>query len=255
MNPLDNFTFVMVRPIRAGNIGASARALKNMGVADLRLVAPEAKDDVAELAMAVHARDLLQSARVFDDLPSALADCTLTVGSTCRPGPYRDSITAVRAAAPDLIAASSSNRIAILFGPEDTGLSNEDLKLCHRLVTIPTAPDYPSLNLAQAVIVIAYELMLAAGAARPLPAADPFASAAEVEAMMTRLSGALSTIGFLSDENSDHMMLAIRGLFGRGGLHPRELDILNGIARQIRWFATGGREVAAAKLEAGRKLR
>ena len=255
MNPLDQFAFVMVRPLRAGNIGAAARALKNMGIADMRLVAPAAKDDLAELAMAVHARDLLERARVFDDLPSALADCTLTVGTTCRPGPYRDAVVAIRSAAPDLIAASPSNRIAIIFGPEDSGLSNEDLKLCNRLITIPTAPAYPSLNLAQAVVVIAYELMSAADIGRTLPASDPFAPAGEVEAMMARLADALSTIGFLSDENSDHMMFALRELLGRSGLRPRELDILNGIARQIRWFATGGRETAAAKLEAGRKLR
>ncbi len=255
MGLLDNFAVVLVRPLNAGNVGAAARALKNTGLHDLRLVAPAAAPGREAAVMAVHAEDVLRAAQHFDDLPAALADCTLVVGTTCRPGLYRAGALAVREAAAQLAAEAVHNRIAVVFGPEDTGLVNRELELCQRLLTIPTAPEYPSLNLAQAVMVVAYELMMAAGAARELPAAEPRAPAAEVEAMLQRMSRALVAIGFLPADNPEHIMLALRAILGRSGLGARELDILNGIARQIGWFAEGGFETVAAKRRAGKRLR
>jgi tRNA/rRNA methyltransferase len=255
MVPLDNFTFVLVRPLQAGNIGAAARALKNMGLRDLRLVAPVAWRGREAAAMAVHAADVLSTARSYDELAAAVADCTLVVGSTCRPGLYRAGAMAVREAAAQLVAEAVHNRIAVVFGPEDTGLVNLDLALCQRLITIPTAPEYPSLNLAQAVMVVAYELVMAAGTVRDLPAAEPYAPAAEVEAMMQRMSRALVAIGFLPADHPDHIMFTLRALLGRAGLGARDLQILNGIARQILWFAESGLQTAEAKRGAGKKLR
>lgn len=255
MGVLENFAFVLVRPLQAGNVGAAARALKNMGLSDLRLVAPVAARGRAAAAMAAHAEDVLRAARTYDDLGAALADCTLVVGTTCRPGLYRAGVVALRDAAEQLVAEAAANRVALIFGPEDTGLVNRELKLCQRLITIPTAPDYPSLNLAQAVMLAAYELMMAAGAAREMPPAEPRAPAADVDAMMERMSRALVAIGFLPADNPEHIMFALRAIFGRGGLGMRDLDILNGIARQVRWFAEGGFEAAAAKRRAGKKLR
>jgi tRNA/rRNA methyltransferase len=150
---------------------------------------------------------------------------------------------------------SEANRIALVFGPEDRGLSNEELKVCQRLITIPTAPHYPSLNLAQAVMIVAYELMLAAGAAREIPWAQKWAGVPEVGAMLARMARALVAIGFLPQDNPDHIMFALRTIFGRAGLRPRELDIMNGIASQILWFADGGRATVARKLRAGEKLK
>src|SRR5260370_9194380 len=138
-----------------------------MGFSDLRLAATQIRHRGEADTMAVHGRDVLEGAKTYHDLAAAVADCTLTVGTTCRPGFYRSDISAIRNTAPSLIRESHANRIAIVFGPEDFGLTNRELKLCQRLVTIPTAPAYPSLNLAQAVIVVAYELMLAAGAGGP----------------------------------------------------------------------------------------
>lgn len=255
MSALDNFAFVLVSPKSAGNVGAAARALKNMGFADLRLVAPRDYDPRAAAAMAVHAGDVLARARIFPDLATALDDRTLSVGTTCRSGPYRSESRALRNAAPGLIADSSTNRVAIVFGPEDFGLTNLEIAQCQRLVTIPTAPDYPSLNLAQAVIVVAYELMIAAGAARAPVEAEAFAPAGAVEEMHRRMADALVAIGFLPDDNPDHLMLTLRAMFGRSGIRPRELDILNGIARQVRWVAEDGAVTLAAKRAAGRKLR
>jgi tRNA/rRNA methyltransferase len=253
---LGNFAFVLVRPLQAGNVGSAARALKNMGLGDLRLVAPTtAAGGRVAASMAVHAGDVLRNAQSYDGLGAALADCTLAVGTTCRPGLYRSGVVELREAAAQLVAEAAANRVAIIFGPEDTGLTNRELKFCQRLVTIPTAPKYPSLNLAQAVMLVAYELMMAAGAAREMPAAEPHASAAAVDAMMERLSEALVSIGFLPAENPEHIMFALRAILGRAGIGVRELDILSGLARQIRWFSEGGFEAAEAKRRSGKKLR
>jgi tRNA/rRNA methyltransferase len=257
MSLSEQIAFVLCRPIQAGNVGSAARALKNMGFSDLRLVAPVASvENRAATSMAVHADDVLASAEIHPDFASALHDRTLTIGTTCRPGPYRSGAVSLRDAAAELVAESRSNRIAIIFGPEDHGLTNDELKSCHRLITIPTADEYPSLNLAQAVMVVAYELRLAAvaGAART-SAAMEFAPASEVEAMLQRMSEALSEIGFLLADNPDHIMFALRGLFGRSGLTARELDILNGMARQVKWTAQGGAATLAKKRASGKKLR
>lgn len=251
---LDRFAFVLFRPKAPGNVGAAARALKNMGFSDLRLVAPQCPH-TAGAAMAVHGGDLLAAAQVYPGLAAALADRSLVVGTTARTGLYRSETQPIRDAAPALVNEAEGNRIALLFGPEDFGLTNEELKLCQRLVTIPTAPAYPSLNLAQAVLIVAYEVMLAAGAARETRGASALGSAAEVEAMLARMAEALVAIGFLPEDNPDHIMFALRAIFGRGGLRPRELDILNGIAHQIRWCAEGGHETLAAKRRAGKPLR
>src|SRR5437879_6066770 len=181
MAVLDRFAFVLFRPKAPGNVGAAARALKNMGFSDLRLVAPQ-RPHMAGAAMAVHGCDLLAAARVYPELAAALADRSLVVGTTARAGPYRREAQPIRDAASALI--NDATRIALVFGPEDFGLTNEELKLCHRLVTIPTAPAYPSLNLAQAVLIVAYEFMLAAGASRATYSAPPLGSASEVEAML-----------------------------------------------------------------------
>ena len=255
MSVLDNFAFVLVSPKASGNVGAAARALKNMGFADLRLVAPRDYDPNAAAAMAVHADDVLERARIYPDLVAALDDRTLTIGTTCRGGPYRSETRTLRDFAPGLIGDSVANRVAMIFGPEDFGLSNLEVAQCQRLITISTAPEYPSLNLAQAVILVAYELMTAAGAERAMIPSDEFAPAAAVEEMHRRMADALIAIGFLPEDNPDHLMLTLRAMFGRSGVRPRELDILNGIARQVRWVANDGAATLASKRDAGRKLR
>ena len=255
MDASDRFAFILVRPQSSGNVGAAARALKNMGFADLRLVAPEHYNLRDARTMAVHADDVLAAATTWADLPSALADRTLVIGTTARGGPYRVEARTPREFAPAIVAASAANRVAVVFGPEDFGLTNQDLKLCQRLITIPTALEYTSLNLAQAVLLVAYEIH-AAALTQPDPAAGAqFAMSTELNAMLERLEQALITIGFIPDDLPDHIMFAFRALFGRGGVLPRELDILNGLARQIRWFGEGGHTTLAAKRATGRPPR
>jgi tRNA/rRNA methyltransferase len=257
-NRLDNIAIVLVKPKASGNAGSAARALKNMGLRDLRIVAPRDWDANAAKVMAVHAGDVLDRAGFFPTLGEALKDRTLTVGTTCRSGPYRSEVRALREVAPDLVFAASTNRLAIVFGPEDYGLDNEEIGQCQRLITIPAAPDYPSLNLAQAVMVVAYELQLAANiaeAAAPEGPALELAPADRVEQMLLRMAEAFEAIGFVSPESSDHIMLTMRAMLGRGGLRPRELDVLNGLIHQIGWFARGGREVIEAKRATGQRIR
>jgi tRNA/rRNA methyltransferase len=255
--PFDQFAFVLVRPKSAGNIGSAARAIKNMGFDDLRLVAPEAstKSNAAH-AMAVHANDVLAETKIFATLAEAVEDCNLTVGTTCRGGPYRETVRPLRESALELAQTSAANRIAMIFGTEDTGLTNHELKFCQRLITIPTSAEYASINLAQAVILGAYELRMAL-ATQPTAAAQTprLASAAAVDAAMERLKESLLAIGFLPEENPDHLMFTLRGIFARSGLAPRELEIINGIAKHTRWAAEGGHETLAAKRAAGKKLR
>lgn len=243
--PLNKVRIVLVRPRGGANIGAVARAMKNMGLEDLVLVRPAVVRAFWSKAMAVHAEDVLSRARRCDSLAEAVADCGVVAGTTCRQGLYRSAALTPRQAAPRLIAAAAANRVALVFGPEDQGLSNEDLKSCHQLVMIPTAPEYPSLNLSQAVMVCVYELFLAVQSTAT--AAPELAAAARVQFMFARLQAALLSIGFLHQDNPDHIMFALRRVLGRAQLEERDVNIWLGLARQIEWFGQGGWRTMAAK--------
>jgi tRNA/rRNA methyltransferase len=250
---LANIRIVLVRPRGAANVGAAARALKNMGLQELVLVGAERRQSFWARAMAAHAEDVLDQVRTAASLPEAVADCGLVVGTTCRSGLYRAAAQPPRRAAPHIIAAAAVNRVALVFGPEDHGLSNQDLKQCHRLIVIPAAATYPSLNLAQAVMVCCYELFLAhrqMADCEPLPA--PLAPAEEVERMFRRLQAAFLSIGFLHPDNPDHIMFAFRRMLGRAQLEARDVRILLGLARQIGWFGGGGWRTMRARPAAPR---
>jgi tRNA/rRNA methyltransferase len=240
-----NLRIVLVRPRGAANVGAVARAMKNMGVQELALVRPAPMRGFWSQAMAVHANDVLQRLTRFDALGPAVADCGLVVGTTCRGGLYRAAAEPVRAAAPRIALTASTNRVALVFGPEDHGLSNEDLQHCNQLVTIPADPAYPSVNLAQAVMICCYELFLATGATagqEPVAAGSVLATAERVQLMFERLRAAFLGIGFLHRDNPDHIMYAFRRFLGRAQLEERDVSILLGLARQIEWF---GRNAAS----------
>ena len=236
---LANLRIVLVRPKHSGNVGATARAMRNLGISDLVVVSPPLLCRSWADAMAVHARDLLDAMQVIPSLRAAIAECGLVIGTTCRPGVYRAGALTPRALAPQLTAALAVNRVALVFGPEDTGLTNEDLRLCHRLVTIPTNSVFPSLNVAQAVLLCCYEIFLATHDQPPEPP-RVLAVAERQELMYDKLKRALLAIGFLHEDNPDHLMFALRRIFGRAGLEEREVRILLGLARQIEWYANGG---------------
>ncbi len=238
---LSNLRIVLVRPKGAANVGAAARAMKNMGVHRLLLVQPRAVKEFWAKAMAVHAADVLEATVEVASLAEAVAGCGLVVGTTCRDGSYRAAAEPPRQLAPRIVAAAAQNDVALVFGPEDHGLSNEELKACHQLIRIPTGTEYSSLNLAQAVLVCCYEVFIAAQAPVAVPEAVPeLADAARVEFMFERLKTAFLRIGYLHASNPDHILFTYRRLLGRSQLAERDVRILLALARQIEWYADGG---------------
>lgn len=229
---------VLVEPQGGRNIGAIARVMKNFGVADLRLIGPQV-DHLAEESrrMAVKSAELLEQAAVFDTLPAALADCHLAFGTTRRFGRYRDQLQLPDEAAVTVAALPPGQRVALVFGREDIGLTTEELDCCQRLVTIPTDGALPSMNVAQAVGLCLYEVARAlrtSGAVTP-HAAGPAATGAEREGLYGHMRRTLLAIGFLDPENPEHIMRALRRLLGRQGVTSWEVRMLRGMFSQIDW--------------------
>lgn len=251
---LQNIRIVMVRPRGSGNVGSVARAMKNTGANDLAIVGAARTQSFWAKAMAVHGRDILADAKCFSTIREAIADCTLVVGTTCRPGLYRSHSQSAREIAPVVVAAAHKGKIALLFGPEDHGLSNKDLEHCQLLLTIPTHPDYQSLNVAQAAVICLYEFYIASLA----PAQDDGTRRAEaenIERLFDIMRNALLKIGFLNSENPEHMLLAFRRILGRAGLEEKDVRILTGMFRQIEWYANQGWKVVEEKETRGIKIR
>jgi len=251
---LSNLRIVMVRPHGSGNIGSVARAMKNFGVRELAIVGQARTRSFWARAMAVHGRDILSEAKVFDSIRAAVSDCALVVGTTCRSGLYRDHSQAARAVAPKIVEALASGKAALLFGPEDHGLSNKDLESCQLLLTIPSHPDYQSLNVAQAAVVCLYEIYVAA-LAPEVPQGIQRAEAEQVERLFDIMRAALLKIGFLDSENPEHMLLALRRILGRGGLEDKDVRILTGVFRQIEWYAEKGWKTVQEKERKGLKIK
>ncbi|MFQ5684249.1 MAG: RNA methyltransferase [Candidatus Binatia bacterium] len=251
---LKNIRIVLVHPRGSGNIGSVARAMKNMGVKDLAIVGGVRTKSFWARAMAVHAGAILKAARRYNTLREAVADCILVVGTTRRSGLYRSHSRFVREVAPEIIAASRSGTTALVFGPEDHGLSNQDLKYCQWLMTIPSHPDYPSMNVAQAVVICVYEMFLAAR--RKVPRKKILRAPAEsVERLFDRMKYSLLKIGFLDSQNPEHILLALRRVLGRAGLEEKDVHILIGLFRQIEWYAERGWKVVKKKERKGLKIR
>jgi tRNA/rRNA methyltransferase len=233
---LDHITIVLNRPRYPENIGAAARAMRNMGVKDLVVVAPQNCDLTRIVKMATHAAiDVIEEMQVFETLAEALASFNLVVGTTARLGRQRAVIESPARLARELISISRNNEVAVLFGPEDRGLTNEDIRLCQWLVNIPTAA-FASLNLAQAVMVICYELF-AAKRGEPVTYAPRLANRHELDGMFDQLKDILVRINYINPENPDYWMARIRHFFTRMQLRAKEVSIIRGICRQINWYA------------------
>ncbi len=233
---LKNVIIVLVGTKHPGNIGSVARAMHNMGLEQLRLVSPQCSIDEESIRMARGGKDILSGAKVFRSLKGSLKAIRLTVGTSGKTGGHRADVTSPRSLAPQILQHAARQKIAIIFGPEDTGLVDEDLLLCQRLARIRTQPQARSINLAQAVMIFCYELYQCVKDRRPAQA-PPLASVENVEEMYSHLQTALLNIGFLHSKNDRHMMFALRRLLGRAGLQPADVGILRGIARQINWYA------------------
>jgi tRNA (cytidine32/uridine32-2'-O)-methyltransferase len=225
---------VLVNTSHPGNIGAAARAMKNMGLQQLYLVAPHQFPCAEATARAAGADDLLAKAVCVDTLDAALAGCGLVIGSSARSRTLAIPELNPRECAELAMHEPQSTQAAIVFGRERTGLSNAELDRCHYLVQIPTDPDYPSLNLAAAVQVICYELRMAMGL-MPLGQEKPqrFATADEMELFYQHLENTLIEVEFLSPDNPRQLMRRLRRLFGRVRVNENEINILRGILTAV----------------------
>jgi len=224
----ESVRIVLVETSHSGNIGAVARAMKNMCLEELALVRPSPHLADEALARASGADDLLRRALLFDSLEEALADCELVIGASARLRKVRWPQLDPRECAQRVVAqAASGRRSALVFGRERTGLTNAELDLCHYLVHIPANPDYSSLNIAMAVQVIAYELRMAQ--VQPEAEAREQAPVSAFEGFMEHLAEALYDIGYLDERNPEKLLRRLRRLFHRAELDAHEINILRGI--------------------------
>lgn len=231
--------FVLVETSRPGNIGATARAMKNMGFADLVLVNPREADCLQHeeaIAFASGAQDILAAARIVGSMDEALVDCNFAAAVTARLREFSPPVTSPRGFALQL-RDQTALKAALVFGNERFGLPNELVQRCNVLINIPANPDYSSLNLAQAVQVLSYELRMATESAQRPDSVIGFqgqaASMAQIDGMFAHLEQALVAIDFLDPENPKKLMPRLKRLFARAGLEEEEVNILRGIAGQI----------------------
>jgi len=232
---LKNVSIVLHRTRHPENIGAAARAIRNMGIGQLVVVDPQNCDLTKICRLATHAAlDVVEQMVVCDTLDAALADFNFVIGTTARLGGQRKVVNSPSKLGPKLFPISQGNRIAILFGPEDRGLTNVDIRFCDILVNIPTA-EFSSLNLAQAVMVMCYELF-SFSCGKPGEFAPRLANRYELEAMYAQLKDVLIRVSFINPDNPDYFMNNLRHFFSRMQLRAKEVRIVRGICRQIIWY-------------------
>ena len=246
---------VLHEPQDLVNIAHVVRGMKNFGLRDLRLVSPREYEPYRVEGIAHQTRDVLGRVRTFGTLEEALADCVHIVGFTARGRSAKRNLQRPREAASEVaaLAEQSADPVALLFGREDKGLSNDALDRCHRIVTIPSDPSYASLNLAHAVIIMLYELALARGAeARPFKAprrpSKP-AAAADLERLFGDVAAALQAIEFFKTRNASGVMRTIREIAHRTPLDDRELKLLRALAIEVTKY---GERLARSRIHVDR---
>lgn len=245
--PLSHCRVVLVRPQFAGNIGAVARVMHNMGLSDLVLVSPVANiNEHQARQLATHGEALLDNSRSVAELGEAVADCVVVAATSARKGGLfrRQSVGLLDEVAPLLVEALPAGPVALVFGPECSGLTDAEVSRCHHLIHIPTDPAFSALNLSQAVAVCLYELRrvwLRRQRDMPLSAAEPPAPFAELERAFDQLRIALMEIHYLRGDRADALMHGLRHLLGRARPTAMEVRLLLGLARQIRWYVRQSR--------------
>jgi len=240
---IERVEVVLVEPAEGGNVGSCARALKNLGFSSFNIVAPRYEDRRQARKMAVHAKDLLESARTFGSIEEATQDANWVVGTSVRSRTHPERKPPI---APDefikrLAELPEGARAALLFGPERTGLTNDQLGKCQDILTFPTADDYPSLNLAAAVLLVAWEVRKAD--LQPLVAAtrNQTATAGEVNELLGHMQRTLDIIGYLNPQNPDLILDDLRKVLSRAALDQRELSMLRGMFHKMDlWIASHG---------------
>jgi len=240
MNPLDNVVVVLDHPKDLVNIAGVVRVMMNTGVRRLRLVQPDEFDGYRITGIAHRGDAIVDAAAFFDDLPSALHDVVYTVGTTARRRTAGLNYDRPRKVAPAIVERAGAGLVAIVFGREDRGLSNDALDRCNVTTMIPTQDDYPSLNLAQACLILLYEVFLATMDAEvPLPrgrrATRP-ATGAELEEMYAALEGGLEAIQFFKSRKPESVLRTLRSILGQASLDQREARLVAGIGYETRHY-------------------
>ena len=234
-SPLANIRVVLSHTSHPGNVGASARAMRTMGLHNLYLINPQRFPGPEATAMAAGADDALASAKVCSSLETALADTTFVVGLTARKRDLSHAMVPIREAASQVIAEAANGKVAVLFGTEMSGLSNAELDRCHLLANIAADETFSSLNLAAAVQVTAYELRQASFATRsPIKPPFPLADFEQVEGFYGHLEEVMYETEFLNPAKPKRLMRRLRRLFARARLEKEEVNILRGILHAVR---------------------
>jgi len=235
---LSSIRIVLIRPTETGNIGSSARAMKTMQLKNLVLVSPKIFPSAECTARATGADDILQTAVVHESLATAIRDCNLIYAATARERSIEWPVLSPADAAREIISAPNGSSIAILFGREQSGLSNEEMDLCHRAIRIPANPEYSSLNIAAAVQIIGYELLVhRLEVNKPTEVRDgktPLATHAEMEMLYQHLELTMAEVGFFNPEKPRRLMRRMKRLFNRAQLDNNELNILRGFLAAVQ---------------------
>ena len=233
---LDNIRIVLVNTHHPGNIGSAARAMKNMGITRLYLVDPKNFPSFEASQLASSASDVLKNAVVVDTVADALKGCSLVCGTTARLRSVKWPQVGARECGDIIHIESEQHEVALVFGRERSGLSNDELELCQTLVNIPTGEAYSSLNLGQAVQVLAYEILMASRkdietpvSEAPLDEKDQLATNDQLEGLYNHYNDALADLNFFGKRNPEHIMRKLRCLYGRARPTLREVQILRGI--------------------------
>lgn len=235
----DNIKIVMVGTTHSGNVGAAARAMYNMSLRQLVLVSPECRIDQAAYARASGANQILDDLRIFDDLESAVAECDYVAAASARRRSLNWPELDPFKLAGKLRGLSSASRAAVVFGREHSGLTNEEIQMCHAMLRIPTNPDFSSLNVASAIQVTCYEIYRQCSLTHPATDAgverdtEPLATSAELEGYFEHLQRVLHAIEFLNPEQPGQIMQRLRRLYLRSEVTRNEINILRGILSAV----------------------
>ncbi|MBY5992813.1 tRNA (cytosine(32)/uridine(32)-2'-O)-methyltransferase TrmJ [Ferrimonas balearica] len=232
---LSNVRIVLVGTSHPGNIGSAARAMKTMGLSQLVLAEPRVEPDGQSVALAAGATDVLKHLVVTEDLASAVADCALVIGTSARSRTLSWPMLDAREAGTKLAQEGRQGPVALVFGRENHGLTNEELQMCHYHVCIPANPEYSSLNLAQAVQLLSYETRMAhlAMAEAPAEAQEPYPNQGQLEGFYQHLERTLSHTGFIIQAHPGQVMTKLRRLFNRARPEATELAILRGVLTSV----------------------
>lgn len=252
---LEKVIVVLDHPQNLVNIAGVVRSMKNMGLRRLRLVQPAEFDAWRIEGIAHRSEDVIEAAEMFETLEDAVADCVFVLGTTARARTAQRNYGRPRALAPGLVARAGEGAVAVVFGREDRGLTNQALDLCDGVVVIPTDPDYSSMNLAQACLLTVYEIFLAAeGAEQPLPRgkrSTRLATREEMESMLSALEDGLSRIDFFKARSPDSVMRTFRTLLARAEPDQQEAGLVRALGFEIGNYLDRRGELSRPGTESG----